>query len=261
MKKIIFWFSLLLCCSLNANKKTYPPNPPLFYYHIAEASYRHEQVQEYLDAAFGRRRVVVMDQAAVGNHALWKFFLLVDRDHELPMVSFQGTANLRCWGANLKRFFKAPKDLYEAIGQKIDQWQVFLEQMGYGPIVDFVGHSRGGDFVHHVKTDLSVFRITFNGYDCDGGSEGSEEYTLNLRIEGDLFSQKPMSKKANYLTIKSDLWRKNRLKGIIKDTHLLRNFAMASAVLPKLINKEWVMNPYPVESLDWEDLLEYKKDD
>lgn len=230
-------------------EKIFPPLSPMFYYHIAESTYRWN-AKAYLDKALGADRVLVVDEATVGRHAHWKFILIIERETRRPMVAFQGTIGFRNWCANVKHTLSDPIYLHRDIETKLDEWQERLINDGFGPIKDLVGHSRGATFIHRVKSDWPIFRITFNGYQCREGSEEHQARTLNIRVRGDIFSKKPFSHKANYVTV-----YKNK-KGFVRENrHLLRYIAEASTKEPEKITNAWVINPTSVLELSWEELI------
>lgn len=254
MKELSFFLLLIFSSLLVAEElKQAPPNSPMFYYHIAESTYRDDP-QAYLDSAFGKRRIEVLDQAVAGAH--WKFILMLDLKRNRPIVSFRGTVDKKGWCANLRHAVKKPRLLYDEMNQQLDVWQQALVSHGYSPIADLVGHSRGGDFVHHVKKDWLVFRITFNGYHCKKGDDSHYATTLNLRIKNDLFSHRPFSQQQNYLSLGEDnLNRPRQWKKIITEIHLLRNFALISTKTPKKITRAWLTSPSPLKEKSWQELL------
>jgi hypothetical protein len=248
MKLSILWY--FFCCILNATTpKKMPPNSPMFYYHIAEASYRSNP-QAYLDHALGEDTVKVFDREAAGS--CWGFTLIVDLVHNRSMVSFQGAVNLKCWCANVKHAVKKPKSLYEEMEETLMEWQKRLKKKGYGEIADFVGHSRGGDFVHQLKKDWPIFRITFNGYHCQTGQGICSATTLNLRVRKDLVSRRPFSNVRNYLTIESA--ERFKVKKLLARHHL-KVFAMASTATPELVTNAWLSIPSPLKEISWHELL------
>lgn len=226
----------------------------MFYYHIAEATYR-EDPEDYLEKALGSKRVVLLDQATAGKRTRWRFYLLFDSDLVRPMVAFGGSDKISHWASNVRRAINIPTDLYKDIDQKMEEWQAFLEEKNYGPIADFVGHSRGGDFVHQIKKDWVVFRITFNGSGCERAGGGGESYTLNLRIKNDLCTCFA-GEKRGHLTIKNDhLGGPSKWEKVRQVPHRLRNFAQASTTKPDLVDKDWVLSPYPLEEISWQEFL------
>lgn len=257
MNKGAFLVLFLLSNWLMAQEfKETPPNSPLFYYYIANASYCSNP-QNYLDKAFNKRRVKVLEHGRAGKYAAWDFYLLLDLDNNRPMVAFSGTKRLRQWGSNLKSVAGKSSRLHRKIEATIDAWQQSLNNNGYGPIRDFIGHSRGGNFAHHIKRDWQVFRITFNGFDCSDGRDegGGSERVFNLRTMGDICSRKPLSNRKNYITLKQDPGLYSRRGLLWHNHHLLYNFAPFFSKIPDELSTDSSQTSGTFSQRSWSELL------
>ncbi|MCP5507811.1 MAG: hypothetical protein H7A37_05885 [Chlamydiales bacterium] len=230
------------------DRRVTPPQSPLFYFHIAEATYR-EDPQKYLDKALGKEKVEKLDSGArFGVQDQWLVRFFKDLQTGELIVGFRGTDNIYNKISFVPHTIADPGKIFKKMNKQMDKWS-----RNYGSISTFVGHSAGGYFATHIKKDWKVKRITMNGHKCEREGGGGARLTINLRIYTDVISKWFGSARGRYIDIElpKDC---NLRREILKKAHRLQSFARAFARNGNQVTDEWLKHPHPIEGRTWHEI-------